>query len=625
MPDLPRAWLARRRPHGARAWIAGAVLVAVVAGAPTAYAATRSSHPSYRTAVALWAAVRQTLDSTGTVAPASQATVAFPVSGTVATVAVWVGQRVTAGQPLATLDDTPLRTTVDQDAASLAAARRTLTTDEASQQVSTPSVPGSSATGAGTGTTTPGSNRGSTRSSSGDPQLDKARATVTADQKSLVTAQQTADPDLAAAKADLARETSSCAAYLGTPAGTATADTASPTGTSASTPTAPAGTSPTGSAPPTAASATSPSPPSGTYTTAPTATPSSATTQARRDSLSVTPSADLTTATTGSSCPALLSVVLTDQQHVATDLAAVGRDESALGGAVDAVVQLVSAGPTSSGGGAAGLGTPAGGTTGGQTSRGSTGTTASPAQLAADQAAIDAAQAVVTQADGALAQATLVSPISGTVGSVTLTAGASVSASSGGPGSASAVTIVGSGSSYLVTTSVSETALAAVKVGQAATVAVDGLSASLPGKVVSIGLLPTTSSSASSGPVSYPVTVALDPTSQRLFSGSAADVSIVTSQADAAVAVPNSAVRPLGQTRLVSVLHGGKATVTTVQVGAVGTTMTQIISGVAAGQRVVLADLSMPLPTSTGAGALRGLVGGGSLGGGGTGRGGTRG
>ena len=94
------------------------------------------------------------------------------------------------------------------------------------------------------------------------------------------------------------------------------------------------------------------------------------------------------------------------------------------------------------------------------------------------------------------------------------------------------------------------------------------------------------------------MTVALDPTSQQLFSGSDADVSIVTSQAEAAVAVPNSAVRSLGQTRLVSVMHGGKAVTTTVQVGAVGTTMTQITSGVAAGQRVVLADLSMPLPTS---------------------------
>ncbi len=567
----------------------------VIVAAPAAYAATSSPGPSYRTAVALRMAVHQTLDSTGTISPALQSTVTFPVSGKVATVAVSLGQEVTAGQTLATLDDTALRATVDQDAASLAADRRTLATDEASQQGSTASVTNASSTGARAGTeaVVPTSSRGSTSSSGGNPQLVAARATVVTDQKALLAAQQAADPDLTTAAADFKQETTSCAAYL----------TASSGGAPAAGPTAPSGS-------PTPATAATP-----------------------RTSPPANPSPGPTTANTSSTCSALLSTVLTDQQRVATDLTAVGREESTLGGAINAVAQLVSTGSTSSSGGGPGSSTPTGGspatggTTGGQARGSSTGTIASPAQLASDQAAIDAAQADVTQADGQLAQAALVSPITGTVGSVGLAVGASVSASSGGPGASNAVTIVGSGSSYLVTTSIPDTDLAAVKAGQAATVTVDGLATSLPGKVVSIGLLPTTSSSSSSasssGSVGYPVTIAVDPTSQHLFAGSDADVSIVVSQADGAVAVPNSALHSLGPVHLVTVLRGGKATSTTVQVGAVGETMTQITAGVKAGEQVVLANLSTPLPTTTSASSLRGLTGGGGgFGGGGFGGGG---
>ena len=44
------------------------------------------------------------LNGVATIEPVSQATVAFPVSGTVASVDVEVGDRVAVGQTLATLD-----------------------------------------------------------------------------------------------------------------------------------------------------------------------------------------------------------------------------------------------------------------------------------------------------------------------------------------------------------------------------------------------------------------------------------------------------------------------------------------------------------------------------------------
>ena len=45
-------------------------------------------------------------------------------------------------------------------------------------------------------------------------------------------------------------------------------------------------------------------------------------------------------------------------------------------------------------------------------------------------------------------------------------------------------------------------------------------------------------------------------------------------------------------------LNNGKPVQTRVTVGAVGSERTQILSGLSAGQQVVLADLAEPLPTT---------------------------
>ncbi|MGF7235841.1 MAG: efflux RND transporter periplasmic adaptor subunit [Frankia sp.] len=246
---------------------------------------------------------------------------------------------------------------------------------------------------------------------------------------------------------------------------------------------------------------------------------------------------------------------------------------------------------------------------------------------------MDASQAELTQAREALGQAKLVSPLSGTVGSVGLAAGDAVTASSGTT-SSDAILIIGSHSSYQVTTAVSDSDLAKVKVGQTATATIDGSATALSGTVVSIGLLPisstsssTSSSASSSGSsVSYPVTISLGYTTQRIFSGSDADVAVVIAKADGAVAIPSSALRSVGNVHLVTLIRNGKATSTVVQVGAIGSTLTQITSGVRVGDKLMLANLSTPLPSSTtGTTTLRGATGGGfggATGGGGFGGGG---
>ena len=81
--------------------------------------------------------IQQTVASSGTIEPASQASLNFAVSGTVTAVNVKAGQSVTAGQVLATVDTTALSEEVSAAQAQLAAANARLASDEASSAVTT--------------------------------------------------------------------------------------------------------------------------------------------------------------------------------------------------------------------------------------------------------------------------------------------------------------------------------------------------------------------------------------------------------------------------------------------------------------------------------------------------------
>lgn len=247
------------------------------------------------------------------------------------------------------------------------------------------------------------------------------------------------------------------------------------------------------------------------------------------------------------------------------------------------------------------------GQSGGLSSGSSGGSTAaepaSAAQLAADQAAIDAATAQLGVAKQSLSAATLTSPIAGTVAAVGLTVG---TASNGGT-----ITIVGSGAQQAdVTVPLGQ--IDQVKAGQSATLSVDGVTAKVHGTVQSVGVLSSTSGSSTT----FPVTIALSSTSPALFDGSGADVVITTATARGVITVPNSAIHTIGSRQTVTVVDGTKTTTAPVTVGVSDSNRTQIKSGLKAGQQVVLAELSQPLPGSstsanTGTGRFAGGFGGG--------------
>jgi trimeric autotransporter adhesin len=218
-----------------------------------------------------------------------------------------------------------------------------------------------------------------------------------------------------------------------------------------------------------------------------------------------------------------------------------------------------------------------------------------------------------------LAAATLTSPVAGEVAAVGLTAGQ--------PSSGQSITIIGTGVQG-VDIAVPLAQIDQVKIGQQATISADGQTAELRGTVESVGLMSTTSGSTTT----FPVTVELDANSPHLFDGTGAEAVITTGTATKVLTVPNSAIRtgPNG-THAVTVLQGGKTTIVPVTLGVAGPDVTEIKSGLKAGQQVVIADLSQPLPSSatSNTGTFRpgqfggGFGGRGSFGGAGGGAGGA--
>jgi membrane fusion protein, macrolide-specific efflux system len=102
----------RRRPRVRKRWVilASGVVIAVGAGGG-GWLATRGSAapaPAYQLVAAVSGTLRQTASSTGTIQPARQANLNFAASGEVTSVAVKVGQKVAAGQVLATVSSASL-------------------------------------------------------------------------------------------------------------------------------------------------------------------------------------------------------------------------------------------------------------------------------------------------------------------------------------------------------------------------------------------------------------------------------------------------------------------------------------------------------------------------------------
>ncbi len=552
--------------------VIGVVVVVVGGGAAVAWAATRPDDAAYRAATAGPASVTDTLAETGTIQPVSQATVMFPTAGQVSSVAVTLGQHVTVGQRLAQLNTTSLNNAVSSAQATVATAQAKLADDQTSQTSVTDAAQ----------TTSPSSARSSGTGHSG-PSLS-------GDQDAVRKAQQRVDSDLAlvaAADHKVTAEGAACQSLL----------------------------------------TELKNPPATTTPASPTATTDPASTTDQTGT--TTPTTPTGPATSVSDCETSINEVLADESRTSTDekalssavtklstdlnkeVAAVGQSGQQSSGQSSQQSAGQSSHQSSGRSGSSGESGGAGGASSGRSAQ-----PASAAQIAADQATVDAANAELAVARQNLSAATLTSPLAGTVADVTITAGQNATANS----SAAEVVVIGAGQDE-VTTAVTDAQVGQVKPGDNATVTPDGATQPITGTVTQIGALGTTTSS---GSASYPVTISLDSTSQQLFDGATASVRITLGTAHAAVTVPTSAVRTVGGFSVVTKLVNGKPTLARVTVGVRGPVVTQVTSGLKAGDVVSLANVNAPMPTTsnTAGGGRLGGGGGGAAGGGGAGGGG---
>lgn len=168
-----------------------------------------------------------------------------------------------------------------------------------------------------------------------------------------------------------------------------------------------------------------------------------------------------------------------------------------------------------------------------------------------------------------------------------------------------------------VTANIAEADIASVTVGQVAKVtfpAMTGVSAAA--KVTAIAPTATSSNSI----VTYATTITLDsiPTGLRLGQTASVAITTKTSAADA-LYVPSAAITTANGVSTVKVVDpsdASKTTTVTVTLGVVGTTGTEIKSGLKAGQTIVLGSVAANTGTGTGGTGTNGTGRTGGFGGG---------
>ena len=572
--------------------------------------ATASPLDTYRTTTVSTGSVEQRLDLTGSAQRVNQVSRSFAVTGAVSSVSVAVGDTVKAGQTLATLDPAPLNSAVTAARATLAKAKATLESDQSATTSTTSNANGSNssnnASGSGGTAATPISTPVPTATPTATPHASStsgrsgagAKQSLALAQRRVTSAQKAITADLQRASVALAR----CVPFF------------------------PSASSPSGPSPTTSATSSTTTAPTGSSTTS--ATPTDTTTTATPSTNTATPSDAAITA-----CLGALRTAPTQQR--------IQRDQRELTSSQSALMTSVTLAITTAGNAANAPGTTSPSATTSQSSTGRSTTSqsassqsaanqssagqtggagqSSAARVVSDQAAVTNASTSLSGAETDRASAILKSSTAGTVGSVGFVKGTSSNGKT--------IVIVGAGA-VEVTVNVPLASMASVHVGQKANVTPKGATTSVPGAVTSISLLPTAAATgtgtsqatATTSSPTYPVVVLVPDALPALASGSRADVSLLIGTTGDVLTVPNSALTPLGNGQAIAVtLKKGVATRALVKTGYAGTLTTQVTSGLAAGQQVVLADLSTALPTNTtssrrfGVGAGAGGLGAGGL------------
>ncbi len=242
-------------------------------------------------------------------------------------------------------------------------------------------------------------------------------------------------------------------------------------------------------------------------------------------------------------------------------------------------------------------------------------------QIASAQAQVSSAKAQLLNASTAYSNTIITAPFDGAITQADAKVGDQAS-----PSTAIAVLLT---NQKVVEISLNEVDVAKVQVGQKATITFDALSdLSLTGHITQIDLVGTVSQ----GVVSYNVQISLDNQDDRIKPGMSANANIILDVKTDVLAVPNSAIKTLGNNSYVEVLANppanasdpsGVISVTPpvqkpVQIGMSNDEVTEITSGLNEGDSVVVQTVN-PAATKTtqtqssGGFGLPGVGGGGNF------------
>jgi len=253
---------------------------------------------------------------------------------------------------------------------------------------------------------------------------------------------------------------------------------------------------------------------------------------------------------------------------------------------------------------------------------------ASSSTIDSQKTQITSAESQLATAKSDLADATLRATFSGTVASVDLAVGDAVSgggagSSSTGESASSPSTSEGSAASgsassgssdgitvisthaYTISTSVDDTEVGEVHVGDQANITPSGSSSSLAGKVTSVSLIASTSSD--SDVASFPVAIDVTGSPSGIYPGASATVAIILKELKNVVEVPTAALTYSGGHATVTEVSGGSHRTVDVSTGTSLAGETQITGGLQAGDTIV----EQVTRFKTSGGSSRSLFGGG--------------
>jgi len=149
---------------------------------------------------------------------------------------------------------------------------------------------------------------------------------------------------------------------------------------------------------------------------------------------------------------------------------------------------------------------------------------------------------------------------------------------------------------FKATVNLTEIDIPSIKPDQKVTITMDAFpDNTFTGKVLAVD----TNGSVSSGVTTYPVTILLDPTTIDIYPKMAVDAEIITSLKSDVLLVPTSAISTVDGVSAVQILRDGKPTSVTVTIGSANDTETEITSGLAEGNVVVISMTSSANAKST--------------------------